>query len=51
MGLAAALRPWPSEYIETHDVSNFVNSPENDSPECIRPLPPGYVRRGQLPLV
>ena len=51
MGLAAALRPWPSEYMEAHDVSNFVNSPDNDAPECIRPLPPGYVRPGQLPLV
>ena len=51
MGLAAALRPWPAEYMEAHDVSPLVNSPENDSPDCIKPLPPGYVPRGQLPLV
>ena len=49
--LAAALRPWPSEYMAAHDVSDLVNAPENDSPYCIKPLPPGYVQRGQLPLV
>lgn len=51
MGLAAVLRPWPAEYMAVHDVSTLVNSPENDTPECIKPLPPGYVQRGQLPLV
>ena len=49
--LPAVLRPWPSELMEAHDVSTLVNAPENDSPECIKPLPPGYVQRGQLPLV
>jgi putative SOS response-associated peptidase YedK len=49
--LAAVLRPWPSEYMEAHDVSTLVNALENDSPECIKPLPPGYVHRGQLPLL
>ena len=47
----AATRPMPSEYMAAYDVSSFVNAPENDSPECIKPLPPGYVHRGQLPLV
>jgi putative SOS response-associated peptidase YedK len=51
MTLAAVLRPWPSEYMEAWDVSTVVNSPENDAPECIRPLPSDYVRPGQLRLV
>jgi putative SOS response-associated peptidase YedK len=51
IALAAVLRPWLAEYMAAYDVSPFVNSPDNDMPECIRPLPPGYVLRGQLPLV
>ena len=51
MTLAAVFRPWPSEYMQAHDVSTFVNAPENDSPECIKPLPPGYVPPGQMRLV
>jgi putative SOS response-associated peptidase YedK len=27
--LDAALRPWPSEYMEAWDVSTLVNAPEN----------------------
>jgi putative SOS response-associated peptidase YedK len=38
MTLAAVLRPWPSEFMEAWDVSPMVNSPENDAPECIRPV-------------
>ena len=49
--LAAALRPWPAEHMAAHDVLPLVNAPENDSAECIKPLPPGYLPRGQLPLV
>jgi hypothetical protein len=37
--------------MQAYDVSNFVNAPENDTPECINPLPPDYVPRGQLPLI
>ena len=51
MNLAAALRPWPSEYMEAWDVSPLVNSPDNDTTECVKPLPRGHVQRGQLPLV
>jgi putative SOS response-associated peptidase YedK len=51
MSLDAVLRPWPAELMEAQDVSNLVNSPDNDSPACVKPLPPGYVQRGQLPLV
>ena len=38
MILAAVLRPWPSELMEAHEVSTLVNSPENDTAECIKPL-------------
>jgi putative SOS response-associated peptidase YedK len=51
MTLAAALRPPPSERLAAWDVSTLVNAPENDTPECIRPLPPGTVGTGQLPLL
>jgi putative SOS response-associated peptidase YedK len=51
MELDLVLQPLPSELMAAHEVSTLVNAPENDSPECIRPLPPGYVPRGQLPLV
>ena len=50
MNLAAALRPPPSEHMEAWDVSPLVNSPDNDTPECVKQLP-GHVQRGQLPLV
>jgi putative SOS response-associated peptidase YedK len=49
--LPAVLRPYPSELMTAYDVSTLVNSPTSDRPECIEPLPPGYVHRGQLPLV
>jgi putative SOS response-associated peptidase YedK len=32
------LRPYPSEEMETHPVSNMVNSPANNTPECIEPV-------------
>ncbi len=35
--LAAILQPFPSELIEAQEVSTLVNSPMNDTPECIRP--------------
>ena len=49
--LAAVLRPWPSEPMEAWDVSPSVNSPENDSPACIQPLPPTQPTQAQLPLL
>ena len=51
MTLAAVLRPWPSEYMEACDVSSFVNSPENDSPECIQSVSIRHTPNTQLPLV
>lgn len=32
------LRPYPAEKMTTHPVSSLVNSPTNDSPECIEPV-------------
>jgi putative SOS response-associated peptidase YedK len=48
---AAVLRPWPSELMEAHDVSTLVNSPENDTAECIQAVSPGQRSRPQLPLL
>lgn len=49
--LAAVLRPWPAEDMEARDVSPSINSPENDSPACIRPVPGGRQPKSQLPLL
>jgi putative SOS response-associated peptidase YedK len=32
------LKPFPADAMEGYEVSNLVNSPRNDSPECIRPI-------------
>ena len=32
------LLPYPSEEIEAYKISNFVNSPKNNTPECIEPV-------------
>ena len=49
--LAAALRPWPSEYMEAWDVSSLVNGPENDTAACIQPVSPQQPTNVQLPFV
>ena len=36
--LSAVLQPFPSELMEMRDVSTLVNSPANDTPECIQPV-------------
>ena len=51
MRLAAALRPWPSEYMEAWDVSPLVNSPDNDTPACVQPFSSRQPTRRQLPLL
>ena len=51
MSLAAVLQPLPSELMEAHDVSMLVNSPENDTAECIQPVSPDQVIRPQLALL
>lgn len=37
--LLRLLVPYPSEMMESYDVSLLVNSPRNDLPRCIEPLP------------
>jgi putative SOS response-associated peptidase YedK len=49
--LAAVLQPHPSELMEAHEVSTLVNSPENDTAECIQPVSPGQPIKRQLPLL
>ena len=34
--LSLILQPVASERVEAYEVSTLVNSPENDSPECVR---------------
>lgn len=35
--LLPLLTPYPAEEMESYPVSTWVNSPEHDSPECVRP--------------
>jgi putative SOS response-associated peptidase YedK len=37
--LQSLLRPYPPEEMEAYAVSRYVNSPDNDDPRCIEPLP------------
>lgn len=37
--LQPLLRPYTAEDMDAYPVSRFVNSPGNDSPKCIEPLP------------
>ncbi len=36
--LQALLQPYPDDYLQVAQVSTIVNSPQNDLPECIRPV-------------
>jgi putative SOS response-associated peptidase YedK len=36
--LRGLLVPLPAEDLEAYEVSPLVNSPGNDSPECVRPV-------------
>jgi putative SOS response-associated peptidase YedK len=51
MALDLVLQPLPSERMEAYEVSTLVNSPENDSAECIQPASPGQPIKSQLPLL
>jgi putative SOS response-associated peptidase YedK len=51
MDLDLVLQPLPSEGMEAHEVSTLVNSPENDTAECIQPVSPSQRSRLQLPLL
>ncbi|MBA4495576.1 SOS response-associated peptidase [Paenactinomyces guangxiensis] len=37
--LRSLLNPYPAEEMAAYPVSNLVNSPKNDIPECILPIP------------
>jgi putative SOS response-associated peptidase YedK len=51
MTLTAMMQPLPSERMEAQDVSTLVNSPENDSAECIEPVSPSQAVKAHLPLL
>ena len=36
--LKELLKPYPSEEMKMYEVSTIVNSPENESPDCIKPI-------------
>ncbi len=44
--LSALLRPYPAEELEVYPVSRLVNSPRNDSPECVRRIDEPSEARG-----
>jgi putative SOS response-associated peptidase YedK len=48
--LSLVTQPVLSEQLEAYEVSTLVNSPENDSPECVRRIRKTQERAGQLPL-
>jgi putative SOS response-associated peptidase YedK len=51
MDLDLVLQPLPSELMEAHEVSTLVNSPENDTAECVRPVSGSEPIKRQLPLL
>ena len=51
MILSAVLQPIPPEWMEAYEVSSLVNSPDNDSPECVKPISQTRRAARQLPLI
>jgi len=49
--LSLVTQPVLSEEIEAYEVSTLVNSPENDSSECVRQLRKAQQQVGELPLL
>jgi putative SOS response-associated peptidase YedK len=47
--LSLILQPPASERLEAYEVSTLVNSPDNDSPECVRRIPKSTERTRPLP--
>jgi putative SOS response-associated peptidase YedK len=41
--LKSLFKPYPSEMMDMYRVSNMVNSPKNDNPDCIKPLDSWYM--------
>jgi putative SOS response-associated peptidase YedK len=50
MDLDLVLQPLPSERMKAHEVSTLVNSPENDTAECIQAVSHSQLNKSQLPL-
>ena len=44
--LRSLLRPYPEDEMEAYEVSTFVNSPRNNTPQCIAPV--GETPQAQL---
>jgi putative SOS response-associated peptidase YedK len=36
--LTPILKPYPSDLMEMYQVSDAVNSPRNETPECVKPV-------------
>ena len=51
MALDLVLQPLPSERMEAYWVSLLVNSPENDTAECVQAVSPGQPGKTQLRLL
>ena len=47
----SALKPYPDELLDAHDVTPIVNSAKYDGPECIPPVTDDEIPRGQLSLL
>jgi putative SOS response-associated peptidase YedK len=47
--LLSLLKPYPAEEMQTYEVSALVNSPANDSPECMRPATAQILAQPVLP--
>jgi putative SOS response-associated peptidase YedK len=50
-GLLSLLKPYPAEEMQTREVSGLVNSPANDSPECLKPATPLTLAQPFLPFL
>lgn len=48
--LSLVMQPVLSEEVEAYEVSTLVNSPEHDSPDCVRRALPKEPKTPQLPL-
>lgn len=47
--LTELLIPYPSDFMEAYEVSTLVNKPENDLPECVKPIKQKPDIRNQKP--
>jgi putative SOS response-associated peptidase YedK len=43
----SALKPYPDELMDVHDVSPIVDSAKYDGPECIRPVSDAEIPSGR----